>query len=41
LLTAIEEFLNAVPTFRVEPGHKVGFFLSNALHIPQLPLTWN
>jgi cytochrome P450 len=41
LQTAIEEFLAAIPTFRIEPGHKVGFFLSNIIHVPELPLTWN
>ena len=40
LQTAIEEFLKAVPTFRVEPGFKVPFFLSNVIHVPELPLTW-
>jgi cytochrome P450 len=41
LQTAIEEFLRAIPTFRIEPGYKVGFFLSNIIHVPELPLTWN
>ena len=41
LQTAIEEFLTAIPTFRIEPGYKVGFFLSNIIHVPELPLTWN
>jgi cytochrome P450 len=41
LQTAIEEFLRAIPTFSVEPGYKVGFFLSNIIHLPELPLTWS
>jgi cytochrome P450 len=41
LQTAIEEFMRAIPEFRVEPGYKAGFFLSNVLHVPELPLTWN
>ena len=41
LQTAIEEFLKAIPAFRIEPGHKVGYFLSNIIHVPELPLTWN
>jgi cytochrome P450 len=41
LQTAIEEFLKAIPRFRVEPGFKVPFFLGNVIHIPTLPLTWN
>jgi cytochrome P450 len=40
LQTSIEQFLRAIPEFRIEPGYKVGFFLSNVLHIPELPLTW-
>ncbi len=41
LQTAIEEFLKAIPNFRVEPGFKVPFFLGNVMHIPELPLTWS
>jgi cytochrome P450 len=41
LQTAIEEFLKAIPRFRIEPGFKVPFFLGNVMHIPTLPLTWN
>jgi cytochrome P450 len=41
LQTAIEEFLKAIPRFRVEPGFKVPFFLGNVMHIPTLPLTWS
>jgi cytochrome P450 len=40
LQTAIEEFLKAIPNFKVEPGFKVPFFLGNVIHIPELPLTW-
>jgi cytochrome P450 len=41
LQTAIEEFLKAIPRFRLEPGFKVPFFLGNVIHIPTLPLTWS
>jgi cytochrome P450 len=41
LQTAIEEFVKAIPTFRVQPGYQVPFFLSNVIHIPELPLTWS
>lgn len=41
LQTAIEEFLKAIPNFRVEPGFKVPFFLGNVIHIPELPLRWS
>lgn len=41
LQTAIEEFLKAIPNFRIEPGFKVPFFLGNVIHVPELPLTWS
>jgi len=41
LQTAIEEFLKAIPNFRVEPGFRVPFFLGNVIHVPELPLTWS
>jgi cytochrome P450 len=40
LQTAIEEFFRAIPTFTVEPGFKVPFFLSGVIHIDELPLRW-
>ena len=41
LQCAIEEFLTVIPEFRVQEGYKVPFFLSNVIHIPELPLTWS
>src|SRR3546814_18319275 len=40
LQTAIEEFVKAIPQFRVQEGYKVPFFLGNVIHVPELPLTW-
>lgn len=41
LQTAIEEFVKAIPAFRVQEGYKVPFFLGNVIHVPELPLTWS
>ena len=41
LQTAIDSFLKAIPDFRVEPGYKVPFFLSNVIHVEELPLSWS
>jgi len=40
LQIAIDEFLGAIPQFQIEPGYKTPFFLSNIIHIEELPLTW-
>jgi cytochrome P450 len=40
LQTAIEEFLRAIPQFRVEPRFEVPFFLGNVIHVPELRLNW-
>ena len=40
LQTAIEVFLKAIPSFTVEPGFRVPFFLSGVVHIDELPLRW-
>ena len=40
LQTAIEAFFKAIPSFTVEPGFKVPFFLSGVIHIDELPLRW-
>jgi len=41
LQIAHDEFVKAIPQFRVEPGYQVPFFLSNMMHIEELPLTWS
>ncbi len=41
LQTAIEEFLTAVPEFRVKDGFAVPFHVGNILHVEKLPLAWN
>lgn len=38
---AIEEMLKAIPEFTIKPGFEVPFYLSNIIHIPELPLVWN
>lgn len=41
LQIAIEEFLNAIPEFRVKDGFEVPFFAGNIVHVRDLPLVWN
>jgi cytochrome P450 len=41
LQLAVEEFLAAIPQFRVKDGFEVGYYLGNILHIPKLHLQWN
>jgi cytochrome P450 len=41
LQTAVEEFLSALPEFRIKDGFKVPYFVGNILHIPDLQLQWN
>jgi cytochrome P450 len=41
LQIAIEEFVAALPEFRVKDGFKVPFFVGNIVHIPDLQLQWN
>ena len=41
LQVALEEFVGAVPEFRVKDGFRVPFFVGNILHIPDLQLQWN
>lgn len=38
---AIEEFLNAIPTFQVKPGGKITTLLSGVLQPKNLPLVWD
>jgi cytochrome P450 len=40
LQIALQEFLAAIPPFRVEPGFVVPFFLGNVIHVDRLPLVW-
>src|SRR3546814_8309492 len=37
LQTAIEEFVKAIPQFRVQEEYKVPFFMVNVIHVPELP----
>lgn len=41
LQAAIQEFTRAIPTFEVEPGHRVQFLWSNVIQLPELPLSWS
>jgi cytochrome P450 len=41
LQIAHDEFIKSIPSFKVEPGYKVPFFLSTMMHIDELPLTWS
>jgi len=40
LQTAIEEFVKAVPMFRVQEGYRVPWFTGNVIQINELPLRW-
>ena len=40
LQVALEEFVGAVPEFRVKNGFRVPFFVGNILRIPDLQLQW-
>ena len=41
LYIAMEEFLSAVPDFRIVPGTKIPFFLGPVIHVESLPLEWD
>ena len=41
LQIAIEEFVKAIPEFRIKDGFKVPYFVGNIVHIPDLQLQWN
>jgi cytochrome P450 len=41
LQVALEEFVSAVPEFRIKDGFRVPFFVGNIVHIPDLQLQWN
>ncbi|MEY2943230.1 MAG: hypothetical protein RLY97_1244, partial [Pseudomonadota bacterium] len=38
---ALEEFLNAIPQFRLKDGFEVGYFVGNITFVPQLELQWD
>lgn len=40
LQIAIEEFLKAIPRFRIQDGFEVGYFVGNIVHVPKLKLQW-
>ena len=40
LQIAMQEFLSAVPSFSLQPGFKVPFFVGNVIHVQELPLIW-
>ena len=40
LQIAITEMFRAIPEFKLKPGFDVPFFLSNIIHVDELPLVW-
>ena len=40
LQIAMKEFLAVIPEFRIQPGFETPFFLSNIIHVDELPLVW-
>ena len=40
LQIALEEFLTALPEFRLKDGFKVSYFVGNIMHVPELELQW-
>ncbi|MBB35926.1 MAG: cytochrome [Hirschia sp.] len=41
LQTAIDEFLKAIPQFRLKEGTELGYFVGNITFIPKLELEWD
>lgn len=41
LQIAIEEFIKALPIFRLKDGFEPGYFVGNILHVPDLQLQWD
>jgi cytochrome P450 len=41
LQVAVEEFLKAIPTFRVKDGFELGYFVGNITFVPALELQWD
>jgi cytochrome P450 len=40
LQIAMKEFLAVIPDFRIQEGFETPFFLSNIIHVDELPLVW-
>src|ERR1700722_12130177 len=40
LQIALTEMFRAIPEFKLKPGFDVPFFLSNIIHVDELPLVW-
>lgn len=40
LQIALEEFLTALPEFRIRDGFRVPYFVGNIMHVPELELQW-
>lgn len=38
---AIKEILAAIPEFRLKPGFKMSYLMSNVMHVKELPLVWS
>lgn len=41
LQTALEEFLKAIPQFRLKDGFEIGYFVGNITFVPKLELQWD
>ncbi|MFA7556061.1 MAG: cytochrome P450 [Spongiibacteraceae bacterium] len=41
LKVAMTEMLQQLPEFRLKPGTKVGYYMSNVIHVDKLPLVWS
>jgi cytochrome P450 len=41
LQVAVEEFLKAIPSFRVKDGFELGYFVGNITFVPALELQWD
>ena len=39
--TALEEFLKAIPQFRLKDGFELGYFVGNITFVPKLELQWD
>jgi cytochrome P450 len=41
LQIGMQEVLEALPSFRLQEGAKVGFYVGNVIHVDSLPLAWD
>jgi len=41
LQIAVEEFVKAIPEFRIKDGFRVPYYVGNILHVPDLHLQWS